>query len=842
VDSEVREETVLAINAGARLSDEELRKLPLFPVEARETPVALADCWLFLPPAVLPSLAAPSGIRIGFLRREFADGCREAKGCLQLLTNLGVRGFEPSGIAEVLDAQEVEGVAKAELWEYLLAVVAPLLKPADAWMNWKDAHRASLARRVRVPCREGVWRAAGEVYAGSEWTGDVCLEQAFGSRNGTAMLCGPPAEELQRQGFERLARWLGVGWSPRVRAIVDAKEKEQAPRWRGGRFPVEGPPVRWAAHCRELDDGENEVRKARLRRDWTIDGGEDVLAQEGIYECVVKEWATYEDFLKAEIRRSRNVAKDLDNNSVTDKPSYLAHLFREVQWIRVAECDERKAACDVFFSDSAVYKELRGWIFSPKGEAPTEKVAKDIGIRGSWNDVGKADWSRWFDRSLKLAPQEKPEHQAWITLLYQQALRRFGEKYGEANQRLWAGRVWCVEKRKDNTVEWRLGSGGGAIYYVDSPNLAVMRVPGIWLFPVELGWVGNKERARKLFGVLPLSEHLEGRAAFSGSESPASMVIISSRLRERGDCLAAYLRVMGKEADSVEGRWRALGFRVGQGLTVSLFLHGQELSRAELPSHFEAGADGVCCHWLDEGQNFMPGKPKEVLWEEVSFALCFAGKLPLEMRGNLELLLGCDDRSLERKLLNLGVTKSDIQSALGCVPRTAEQDGLAVVAGGKKTEVSQEGGGEEVVAARVKPEEVGERTLDDVAPTGNLIERLREANQRMSDEPAERVEATVTRTIRGDSEIVRALKEFYDFRCQICQHRIRKKGGGYYVEVHHVKAVAQRGRSVLGNLLILCPNHHKEFEHGELEVIEQTQVLLLCRLNGKEYKVTFPEV
>ena len=128
--------------------------------------------------------------------------------------------------------------------------------------------------------------------------------------------------------------------------------------------------------------------------------------------------------------------------------------------------------------------------------------------------------------------------------------------------------------------------------------------------------------------------------------------------------------------------------------------------------------------------------------------------------------------------------------------------------------------------------------LDDIAPDGDL----KALNEKLANETPERIEAIVNRTVRRNTNLIQALKQAYEFRCQFpnCGVRIPKKDGGFYIEVAHIKPVRSGGPSVLGNLLVLCPNHHKEFDFGSLEFIEQTPELLHGRLNGKEFKIALP--
>jgi len=36
----------------------------------------------------------------------------------------------------------------------------------------------------------------------------------------------------------------------------------------------------------------------------------------------------------------------------------------------------------------------------------------------------------------------------------------------------------------------------------------------------------------------------------------------------------------------------------------------------------------------------------------------------------------------------------------------------------------------------------------------------------------------------------------------------------------------------------LCPNHHKEFDYGDLKIIQHTKELIIFRLNGSEYNIS----
>lgn len=133
-------------------------------------------------------------------------------------------------------------------------------------------------------------------------------------------------------------------------------------------------------------------------------------------------------------------------------------------------------------------------------------------------------------------------------------------------------------------------------------------------------------------------------------------------------------------------------------------------------------------------------------------------------------------------------------------------------------------------------------TLDDLAPKAALAERLRHLHSSMATTSPTRIQSIISQTIRRDTPIVRTLKQLCGYRCQFpnCQVRIPKRSGGFYIEVAHIQPVHKKGKSVLGNLLVLCPNHHKELDYGKLVIEEQTPDRVRGSLNGKEFDIRMP--
>jgi predicted restriction endonuclease len=132
--------------------------------------------------------------------------------------------------------------------------------------------------------------------------------------------------------------------------------------------------------------------------------------------------------------------------------------------------------------------------------------------------------------------------------------------------------------------------------------------------------------------------------------------------------------------------------------------------------------------------------------------------------------------------------------------------------------------------------------LDDIVPDGNLIDKIRRINEIMKNVSPQRISSVVSQTIRKDTKLVKALKSICDYRCQFpdCGARIQKSGGGYYIEVAHIQPVKSGGKSIIGNLLVLCPNHHKEFDFGDLMISEQNESLVKGSLNGRKFEIALP--
>ncbi len=77
-----------------------------------------------------------------------------------------------------------------------------------------------------------------------------------------------------------------------------------------------------------------------------------------------------------------------------------------------------------------------------------------------------------------------------------------------------------------------------------------------------------------------------------------------------------------------------------------------------------------------------------------------------------------------------------------------------------------------------------------------------------------------------DNKTIAQLKIMRGYKCQMCGSTIRKKNGSCYVEAAHITPKRHKGPELPSNIIILCPNHHKEFDLGKNKILERSDNLL----------------
>lgn len=99
----------------------------------------------------------------------------------------------------------------------------------------------------------------------------------------------------------------------------------------------------------------------------------------------------------------------------------------------------------------------------------------------------------------------------------------------------------------------------------------------------------------------------------------------------------------------------------------------------------------------------------------------------------------------------------------------------------------------------------------------------KEASQDLATPEPNRIETTRSRIVRN-TDLAHDVKSMYDYTCQVCGDQRRGPSGRPYAEAHHLRPLGKPhdGPDIPGNILVLCPNHHADFDYGRLTVAPKT--------------------
>lgn len=95
-----------------------------------------------------------------------------------------------------------------------------------------------------------------------------------------------------------------------------------------------------------------------------------------------------------------------------------------------------------------------------------------------------------------------------------------------------------------------------------------------------------------------------------------------------------------------------------------------------------------------------------------------------------------------------------------------------------------------------------------------------------------------SKSFKRDNRTIAQIKVLRDFKCQICSTTIKKKDGTFYIEAAHIKPKHKKGCETPDNIILLCPNHHKEFDFGDRDILLHNKDVVHFMLNGLEYKIS----
>jgi predicted HNH restriction endonuclease len=109
------------------------------------------------------------------------------------------------------------------------------------------------------------------------------------------------------------------------------------------------------------------------------------------------------------------------------------------------------------------------------------------------------------------------------------------------------------------------------------------------------------------------------------------------------------------------------------------------------------------------------------------------------------------------------------------------------------------------------------------------------------------VTETHSRRIERGS-IGRRVKEYHGYRCQICSAlglppiAFEDRNGIGFAEAHHVIPVSEGSAGSLGclNIMVLCPNHHRQAHHGRCEIEANEPDHWQISLDGRSMRIDKP--
>ena len=666
VDTDDREDTILLFNPDARLSKEEINELAFLPVTEYKRFVPTNNTNIFFPTDNKPP-PAPPGVEIRLLEHNFVELIKthRQKNNLKkiLLNEFHVSEFKPLGLLEailpILCNTDVEQPAR--LIDFLFSAVEPELADEDIIFNWKEPARKKVSELLKLPVRGGDERPVKEVYAGSDWTGNDFLEKAYGNNNERDFLKSPPSDEEEKKRWQRFYQWLGVGWCPKIMPILCFYEKagtKEGSLWkndqRNGYFSVEPAPHRWREYCKSLPKEKSNdpcpEYTPRMRQNWSLDGGEAILSQDGAFSIIGNNWKYFKQYETAIGFQSSNKNKDNDQHRWSCQ-SYFIWLLKNNAWIPVKEIAEKQNPKDVF-QNPEVSIETGGWTYQNQDDAEKDFL-EAIGVRSGWKAINSEDWKHWLQAAAGLSKEQIHSRKENVKSLYLAALRHWRDN----NRDHYSGPLWGIMYR-DDKEEWRLSNGRNDIYFVDRPDLTNLQIPGLCIFP-EQAILFKKEAENKL-QLKRLSEYLSGKPV-EPEEIKERSNQLSQRIESRLDIINAYLDVKFKDDKSNFHSTRTPEVKVVKRLNVSFEIGGRTIHDQELNAYlWQNNSDGHQVLWLND-KLFDNNKPGFMIFEYIASALGYAEKVILDEQSCIKDLLLYEDWEIEKKLIHLGCPKETIE-------------------------------------------------------------------------------------------------------------------------------------------------------------------------------------
>jgi len=127
--------------------------------------------------------------------------------------------------------------------------------------------------------------------------------------------------------------------------------------------------------------------------------------------------------------------------------------------------------------------------------------------------------------------------------------------------------------------------------------------------------------------------------------------------------------------------------------------------------------------------------------------------------------------------------------------------------------------------------------IDEITRDKDIDLLLAEWEQRKNNESPETIEKRV-KTIKRNVSLVKQMKEKFKNECQVCGFTFKQKNGNLYSEVAHIEPIStkKQGIDTPSNMIVLCPNHHKMLDLGNLEIISKEEY----SINGEKGLLKHP--
>ncbi|WP_323030740.1 HNH endonuclease signature motif containing protein [Brachymonas denitrificans] len=116
-----------------------------------------------------------------------------------------------------------------------------------------------------------------------------------------------------------------------------------------------------------------------------------------------------------------------------------------------------------------------------------------------------------------------------------------------------------------------------------------------------------------------------------------------------------------------------------------------------------------------------------------------------------------------------------------------------------------------------------------------ILERIQSIDKENFENPPKNISA-LAKIYERDRVLTRLIKLIRGNKCQICGFSFKTKSSEDYSECHHLEHLANGGLDVSKNMLVLCPNHHRQAHFGNFEIAEHNEEFVKIKIDDEIYK------